>query len=119
MIKLANILRYSARYSLLFLGIVVFIFALISGVDDSQGMFIGIIKNFPNSLPWLGLLATVFLAWKNEFAGGTLISVLGIIMIYFFNSGPNFFLATFILTVLVTLFGIFFLLSWLIRRRVN
>lgn len=116
-IRLANLLRNCSRYILLVLGIMVFVFALLSGSEEFGGGLKGIIQNSPNAIPWLGLLILVFIAWKSELAGGILITVSGLFMIYFFNfSGPNFFPVTFILTVLITILGAFFIVSWYLRR---
>ena len=112
-LKTANILRNIARYSLLVIGILVFIFALLSGSEDYGGGFKGIIKNSPNALPWLLLLVLIYVAWKWELIGGIIITILGFIMLYFFNfSGPNFFLITFILCLLIIALGSCFILSW-------
>jgi len=116
--KIANVMRYIARIALLIIGIVVFIFALISGSEGFGGGFTGIIRNSPNALPWLALLLLVFLAWKKELIGGITITVLGLGMIYFFNTGPNFYLATFILTCMITILGLLFIGSWFLRKAI-
>ena len=119
-LKVANILRNISRYVLLVLGILVFIFALLSGAENYGGGISGIIKNSPNAVPWFVLLLLVFLAWKWELIGGIIITLLGVGMIYFFNfSGSNFFLITFILTLFITVLGSFFLLSWYLRKKNN
>ena len=116
-LKTANILRNIARYSLLVIGILVFIFALLSGSEDYGGGFKGIIKNSPNALPWLLLLVLIYVAWKWELIGGIIITILGFVMLYFFNfNGPNFFLITFILCLLIIALGSCFILSWYLRR---
>lgn len=117
-LKTANILRNIARYTLLVLGILVFIFALLSGSEDYGGGIKGIIKNSLNALPWVILLVLIYVAWKWELVGGIIITLLGIAMLYFFNlRGPNFFLSTFILTLLIIVFGSFFILSWYLRKK--
>lgn len=116
-LKTANILRNIDRYTLLILGILVFIFALLSGSEDYGGGISGIIKNSPNALPWLVLLVLIFVAWKWELVGGIIITLLGLAMMYFFNfRGLNFFLVTFILTLLIIILGSFFILSWYLRK---
>ncbi len=116
-IELANIFRFMARYPLLILGILVFLFALVSGSEGFGGGIMGIIKNSPNAIPWLALLLFVLVAWKWELIGGIIITVLGMAMFYFFNfADPNFFLFTFILTIIITILGSFFIVSWLLRR---
>lgn len=119
-LKTANILRNIARYTLLVLGILVFIFALLSGSEDYGSGVSGIIKNSPNALPWLILLVLIFTAWKWELVGGIIITVLGIAMLYFFNfRGPNFFLVTFILTLLIVILGSFFIISWYLTKSID
>ena len=113
----ANILRNIARYTLLLIGILVFIFALLSGSEGYGGGIIGIIKNSPNAIPWAFLLALVFIAWKWELVGGIIITTLGIVMVYFFNfRGPNFYLSTFILTLMIAVLGSLFIFSWRLRK---
>ena len=117
-LKTANILRNIARYFLLVLGILVFIFALLSGSEGYGGGVEGIIKNSPNALPWLILLILVYVAWRWELLGGIIITILGLSMVYFFNfTGSNFFITTFIMTLLIVLLGSFFIFSWYLRRR--
>ena len=119
-LKTANILRNIARYSLLFIGILVFIFALLSGSEDYGGGLVGILNNSPNALPWLLLLALVYVAWKWELIGGIIVTALGFVMLYFFNfSCPNFFLTTFILTLLIIALGSCFIVSWYLRKNEN
>lgn len=116
-IKTANIFRNTARYSLLVIGVLVFIFALLSGAESKGGGVMGIIKNSPNALPWVLLLFLVYVAWKWELVGGIIITALGLFLFYFFNfAGNNFFLFTFILTLLIILLGSFFILSWYLRK---
>ena len=63
-IKTANIFRNTAIYSLLIIGVLIFIFALLSGAESKGGGVVGIIKNSPNALPWVFLLVLVYVAWK-------------------------------------------------------
>ncbi len=116
-LKTANVLRYIARYKLIVISLLVFIFALLSGSEKYGGGIHGIIKNSPNALPWLILLIIIFIAWKKELVGGIIITLIGIAMLFFFVLlGNNFFLATFILTLLIIILGSFFILSWYLRR---
>jgi len=119
-IRIANFFRFSARYSLLTIGTVVFIFALLSGSKEYGGGISGMIKNSPNALPWLLLLILPGIAWKWELAGGILITALGLAMVFFFNIGSNnFYITTFLITILIPLFGIFFLISWHLRNKLK
>jgi hypothetical protein len=116
-IKSADLFRSLARYPLLILGILVFLFALLSGSEGYGGGIMGIIKNSPNAIPWAILLILVLVAWKWELIGGILIVGLGIAMFYLLNWGALFFsLFPFFLTIIITILGSFFIVSWLLRR---
>jgi len=118
-LRTANVLRNIARYTLLIMGILVFIFALLSGAEGYGGGIDGIIKNSPNALPWLFLLLIIYIAWKWELIGGLLIVLSGFATMYFFVFGQNFFLSTFILSLLIIILGGFFISSWYLRRKDN
>lgn len=92
------------------------IFALISGSESYGGGIRGIIKNSPNMLPWLVLLIPVIIAWKSERIGGILVFLLGLVLVYFFNTGPNLFVSTLIATSLIPLMG---LSLWIIAIKKN
>ena len=116
-IKTANLLRNFARYSALVLGMLIFIFALLSGAEEYGGGIRGIIKNSPNAMPWLIFLALVYLTWKRELTGGIIITIFGLAALYFFIfKGNHFFISTFILTLLIILIGVFFIVSWYLRK---
>ena len=119
-IKTANILRYTARYFLLVAGILVFLFALVSGSEQYGDGVKGILQNSPNALPWLILLAALYIAWKRELAGGILITLTGIGMLVLFILKANqFFWPVLLLVLVIILLGIFFILSWYLRRERN
>lgn len=119
-ILLAKYLRGIARYTLLVLLSLVFIFAILSGSDDYGGSIKGIIQNSMNGLPWLILLVILFVAWKWELIGGILITLTGLGAMYFFNfTGPNFFWFTFFLCLGIIIFGSFFIISWYLTRKAN
>jgi hypothetical protein len=117
-IRIANILRNTARYTLLVVGILVFLFALASGAEEYGGGMRGVIKNVPNALPWLLLLAFLLLAWKRELPGGILIILTGLaLMVFFFFMAKRFYPVVLIVTLLIVLPGVFFVLSWYLRRK--
>jgi hypothetical protein len=118
-LKIAKYLRNSARYFLLVTGLLVFVFALLSGSERFGGGIIGIIKNSPNALPWLLFLIFVFFAWKWELVGGIIITLFGVAALMFFNSGPNFFWIPFVIALIFILFGSFFLLSWYLTKQIK
>ena len=118
--KLANYFRYPARIILLLMGVLLFVFGLLSGAENSEGITTlnGIINNSPNAIPGVVILLFVLIAWKHELLGGILITLFGLFLVYFFNfSGNHFFITTFVATLVITTFGLFFILSWLIRKR--
>ena len=115
-LNLANILRKIARYGLLSIGLLVFVFAALSGSEEYGGGIQGIVKNLPNAIPWLTLLLLVFISWRRELFGGILTMVFGIALIQFFNAGPVFFVPTFIVTLIVPLLGACLVLSWYLRK---
>jgi len=116
-IKIANILRYSAGVSGFIIGVLVLVFALLSGSEGEGGGFMGIIKNSPNALPWVVILLLLWLAWKLELLGGVLIVSTGVYMLYFFVlSSSIFFIAPLIISIFVILIGLGFVISWNLRR---
>ena len=117
-LKTANTFRNIARYTLLSIGALLFVFALFSGAESFGGGFMGVIKNSPNAAPWLGLLVFVFIAWKWELFGGISITALGIFVTWYMSiRGENFFVLPFIFFMLIILMGVFFLLSWYLRKK--
>jgi hypothetical protein len=116
-LQIANTLRNIARYSLLLLGFLTFIFALLSGSERYGGGLKGIIKNSPNALPWTILLLLIYIAWKWEWIGGILITVLGLFFVYYFNlQGSHFYWGVFLLTLSIVLLGVCFILSSYLRK---
>lgn len=116
LLRRANLLRNVSRAGLLLIGVVVFGISLIMGADLADEGIGGLISNAPNALPWLGLLVLIWVAWKWELIGGVLITLVGAWMVYFFNSGPNFWITTFLLTLLIPLLGIGLVASWWLRK---
>lgn len=116
-LQIANTLRLIARYTLLILGLLTFIFALLSGSEKYGGGVKGILQNSPNALPWALLLLLVYIAWKRERLGGILITALGLFLVYFFNvKGNHFYWIIFLLTVFITVLGGCFILSSYLRK---
>ena len=113
--KTANRLRSIARYTMLTIGILLFVFALLSGAEEGVQ---GIIKNSPNALPGMALLVIVFIAWKWELVGGVLIVLLGLFATWFFSfRANNFSVPLFIIVLFIILMGAFFLISWYLQRK--
>ena len=116
-LKKANIYRNIARYILLIATILVFVFSLLSGAEEYDGGLKGLFLNSPNALPWLVLLILTGIAWKWELAGGILIVLFGVFALFFFVVFANhFYLAVLILILLIILLGVFFIISWYLRK---
>ena len=74
-------LDYFAKVLLLILAIGLFIFALLSGAENS-----GFLKNIPNALPWAVLLIFICIAFRWQILGGILVVLFGIFTILFFSA---------------------------------
>lgn len=106
-IKTIKNIKLLTGIGLLILGVLVFVFALVSGSEE-----VGLLKNSPNALPWLLLLVLTIYSFKKPVFGGLLIILYGLALVYFFNfRGTNFFLTTFILTMVIPLLGFVILAS--------
>ena len=124
-IKIANILRNTARYSLLIIGVLIFIFALLSGAESQGGGVMGIIKNSPNALPWVLLLVLVYVAWKWELVGGILFTVIGlgfspVVFLHNYNMNHSIFISLGIIAAITLPFivvGILFISSHFIKKK--
>jgi hypothetical protein len=113
-LKTLRIVRSIALSILLLLSVLVLIFSLLSGSEAYGGGFSGVMKNSPNSLPWLLFLVLVIISYKKSVLGGFLIMIFGAIITYFFNfTGGNFFLTTFIVCLLIVFLGLLVLFSGL------
>lgn len=118
--KIGQIIGSVSIMFLLIFGILVFIFSLLSGSEDYGGGLTGIIKNSPNSFPWLLLLVLVYIAWKSKLIGGILLSLFGIGMLYFFGiPGHSFQATTLIIGSLPVAFGLLLILSWGLEHEKN
>ncbi|MEM7187074.1 MAG: hypothetical protein AAF466_10480 [Bacteroidota bacterium] len=90
-----------AGVALFILGMLVFVFSLISGSEE-----VGLLQNSFNGIPWLALLILIFIAFRRPVLGGLLVVLYGLGLVYFFNfRGVNFFLTTFIITMIIPLLG--------------
>lgn len=106
-----KLIRRIAKVLLFFITSVIYIYALISGSENLGGEFIGILRNFPNTLAWILLFSINYLVWKNEMIGGIILIAFGLLITWFFNfTGPNFWWSTFTLTSLLTIFGVIFMI---------
>ena len=86
-----------AQAILLILTLFWIVFAVLSGAEEQGGGFKGLIKNIPNALPWLVLLAFNFLIYRFNLIGGIVIFLFSWFCFFAFNmyeqkSGAVFFL---------------------------
>ncbi len=115
-INIADYFRYTARYMLLALLSLIFIFALVSGSHLNNAGWMGIIYNSPNAIPWAIMLLILALAWRKELAGGIAFIILGIFTVYFFQTYQD--IVVFIIfSFPLIAFGGFFIGSWYLRRQ--
>jgi hypothetical protein len=112
----ANIFRSVALFTGFVFGILVFLFALVSGSEAYGGGLMGMVKNSPNALPWALLLLLVGVAWKWEFLGGSLILALAAYLFYLLKIFTLFSLAPFVIVLIVLFDGLFFIISWALKR---
>jgi len=118
--KIGRIIGIVSIGFLLIFSVLVFIFSLLSGSEDYGGGFMGIVKNSPNSLPWLLLLVLVYITWKWKLIGGILLSLFGIGLLYFFGIPDHSFqTATLIIALLPVVFGLLLILSWGLEHEKN
>ena len=115
-LRIARYLRYTALIILLVISLFWFVFALLSGSEEYGGGIKGILMNSPNALPWLLLLIFVFISWKWEVVGGTIILIMGIFTIYFFNVFKHLF-SFFVFSLPLMILGLFLILSWWLKRK--
>lgn len=103
-------LRRIARLLLFTITSIIFVFALVSGSETYGGGILGIIKNSPNALPWLLLFGLNYLVWKRELIGGSIITIFGLLITWFFNfNNSNFDITVFSITSTITVLGFIFI----------
>jgi hypothetical protein len=106
-LKIIRRARSWALATLFVLGILILIFSLISGSEAYGGSLAGVVKNSPNSIPWVIFLILVIIAWKSNVWGGFLLVIFGGVITYYFNfTGSNFFMTTFIFCLMVIFLGL-------------
>jgi hypothetical protein len=113
-----KIIRRTSQFLLLLITTLVFVFSLLSGSREYEGGFMGVIKNLPNTLPWILLFSLNYLVWKKELYGGIILTIFGLLITWYYNfSGPNFWWTTFALTSLIPLLGVIFILLGLRKSK--
>lgn len=117
--KTIKLIRLIAQISLLLISVITFNFALISGANIEQDGVSGIIHNFPNTWPWLLLLALTILSWKKPLLSGALITITGIVFVYFFNIGEQIYSIVLALSTSVALLGLILLYCQYYLKRLS
>lgn len=115
-LKTARTLKLSALILGLIFGVLVFIFALMSGAEADGNDFRALLKNSPNALPWLFFLVLLWFAWKQELMGGMTLMGLGISLFFLFDTFSDFQLPAFLVALYVILNGTLFVSSWWIKK---
>jgi len=115
--KISNIFKWIGAIGSLSIGLLLFLFSLFSGAEVYGGGILGILKNSPNSIPWLLVIIFSLLGWKWNLIGGLLITITGIsVFIFFFLLNPIIYIELAFLFGALILSGISFLLSWKYTR---
>jgi len=114
-IRLAAILRNTARYFLLLIWTIVGLYLVLENYNGSISDIIDVFAQSPFTLLWFILLGLILIAWIWKFFGGTTIILFGIAMFYYFNFRAINFLSTeSILAIVIIFLGLLILLSWYI-----
>ena len=117
-IKTAKTLKKIAKIILFTWSILLFVFALFSGSEQLGGGISGVIQNSPNALPWLLLFLLSILACKKRLIGGSIIIILGLIMIFFFKFYEDL-ISFFTISFPIIVSGCFLVLSYIMERKNN
>ena len=115
---IAHNFRIIARSLILIMGLIIFSFAFISGIDEMRRGIDDMIMSSPYFLSWLILLTILFVAWVWELAGGIIILVMSLYSFYFFilhESAYGFFLI--MITVASLILSVCLLSCWFLDRK--
>jgi len=113
--KIARYLRNTARTILIIFASFFFIFALLSGAETFGGGLKGILLNSPNAFPWALLFVLVYVAWKWELVGGSLITLMGLLTLFAFNAFEELF-ALFAISLPLIILGLMLITSWRLTK---
>lgn len=109
-LDLVQRVRIFASVVLISLSILLLVFALISGSEAYGEGVSAIVQNSPNATPWAILLVVSIIGLKRPIFGGFLTFMIGLGMFFFFNFGVNFFLSTFIISLIIPFLGFLILM---------
>lgn len=115
--KIIKLIRYTARTILTVVAVFWFLFALVSGSEGFGGGLKGIIINSPNAIPWVFLLVFVYIAWRWEMIGGSVIVLMGVFTVFMFNTYRDLLTFFTISIPLIVLGGMFILTSKLDKSK--
>jgi hypothetical protein len=81
-----SMLGIGAILLLMVWSIALFLFALMSGAEASDGTVAGIVANAPNALLWLVPIVLIYVTWKRQIIGGLLFFLFGVTTILLFST---------------------------------
>lgn len=90
-------------------------FALLSGAETFGGGIRGILRNSPNALPWFFLLTFTFLYWYYEIISASLIMLIGLVSLFFFDAFQSPFVL-FAISIPILILGSILLITALLSR---
>ena len=101
--KTIKLMGQVSLWGLTLISLLLFVFALFSGAEENT--FQGLLKNSPNALPWLIMLAISLFGWKNKLITGVAALILGTLFIVFLAVKGSTLLVVYIVIGLVPMFG--------------
>jgi hypothetical protein len=81
-----SMLGIGAILLLMVWSIALFLFALMSGAEATDGTIVGIVANAPNALLWLVPIVLIYVTWKRQIIGGLLFFLFGVTTILLFST---------------------------------
>jgi len=88
------------------------------GAESLGGGIKGIVKNFPNTLPWLILLIAIIISYEWGLFSGLTILIIGIFTIFFFNALKNL-LVLLVISIPLIVLARFRIIAWYLDRALN
>jgi len=101
--KTIKLLGQVSLWGLTLISLLLFVFALFSGAEENT--FQGLLKNSPNALPWLIMLAISLFGWKHRLVTGIAALILGTFFIVFLAVNGSTLFVVYIVVGLIPMFG--------------
>lgn len=93
-------------------------FALLSGAETFGGGVKGVLRNSPNALPWFFLLVFIFLYWYYEIVSASLMILIGLVTLFFFDAFQSPFVL-FAISIPILILGSTLLITAVLTRKRN